>query len=107
MLAYQPVYARRPFVLAQAPAEPVGASSRITPAYQDWRGVLIMAAVLAATGAGAYLGISTALETQNKTKKTLGWVAGLGAALAGVLYLSNKVGLTQGTGIPAVMIYPS
>jgi hypothetical protein len=75
--------------------------------YEGVPGVLATVGVLAVTGAAAYLGIKTGLEAEGKTKKALGWVAGVGSALLGLLYLGGKSGLTIGTGAPAVNVYPA
>jgi len=63
--------------------------------------------VLAATGAAAWLGITTALDkNSSQTKKIAGWTGGVGAALAGLLYLGGKSGLNQSVGLPAVRVTP-
>lgn len=114
MIAYKPVHARPLPDLGQA-ARTIQPSVGVPPptidpvfaGYEGWQGILTNVLVLAATGTGAYLGITTALQSQDKTKKAIGWVAGVGAALAGLLYIGGKSGLTIGTGIPAVNVYPA
>lgn len=75
--------------------------------YTGAAGVLETIAVLGITGAAAWLGISTALSPfQPASRKTLGWIGGVGSALLGVLYLGGKSGLNQVASLPAVRVTP-
>jgi hypothetical protein len=110
MIAYKPV----PFKMGQAmPSAP--ASSAVLPpspdplftGYTGVPGILETLLVLGATGAAAWLGITTALDkNSSKPKEIAGWVGGVGAALAGLLYLAGKSGLNQIAGLPAVRVTP-
>jgi hypothetical protein len=75
--------------------------------YEGIPGVLASAALLAVAGSAAYLGIKTGLGAPSKTAKTIGWVGGVGSALLGIMYLGQKTGLTIGTGLPALNVYPA
>lgn len=90
--------------VAAAPPPP------IDPFYTSYDGALGVAesvVVLSALGAGAYLGISTGIQKKDVTQKAIGWVAGVGAALLGLLYLGGKSGLGDVIGLPAVRVTPS
>jgi hypothetical protein len=70
--------------------------------------ILETVAVLAVTGAAAWVGIRTGLgKTPNRTLKIAGWTAGVGSALLGILYLGGKSGIGTLIGLPAVRVTPS
>ena len=107
MIAYKPV----PFKMGQqiAPASPSLPPSPdpLFTGYTGIPGAIETLLVLGATGAATWLGLTTALDTsESKTRKAVGWVSGIGAALAGLLYLSGKTGLNQVAGLPAVRVTP-
>lgn len=105
MIAYKPV----PFKMGQQLPTPVLPPSPdpIFTGYTGVPGAIETLLVLAATGAAAWLGITTALEKNvSQPKKIAGWVGGVGAALAGLLYLGAKSGLNQTAGLPAVRVTP-
>jgi hypothetical protein len=63
--------------------------------------------VLSVLGASAYLGIATGFDKKsNSTKKAVGWVAGVGSVLIGLLYLATKAGANDWIGLPAVRVSP-
>lgn len=70
-------------------------------------GIVETLAVLAATGAGAWVGIRAGLRERDSYIKYAGWVGGIGAALAGLLYVGTKTGVTQDLGLPAVRVSPA
>lgn len=89
------------------PAPPPGPDPLYT-GYTGIPGALEMLAVLAATGSAAWLGITTGLDKNtSQTKKIAGWVGGVGAALAGLLYLGGKTGFNQAVYLPAVRVTPN
>lgn len=113
MLSYKPV----PFkmgqqAMPQAPASTPGTVPPPSPdplftGYTGVPGILETLLVLGATGAASWLGITTALDKISpQPKKIAGWVGGVGAALAGLLYLAGKTGLNQIAGLPAVRVTP-
>lgn len=76
--------------------------------YTGVPGIFETLAVLAATGAAAWLGITTGLNAnESQTKRIAGWTGGVGAALAGLLYLGGKSGLNQAVSFPAVRVTPN
>lgn len=105
-----------PLVIAQ-PASPrfLGAPAQTPPppidpfytSYDGILGVVESVVVLSALGAAAYLGISTGIRKKDSTGKVVGWVAGAGSALLGLLYLGGKSGLGDVVGLPAVRVTPS
>jgi hypothetical protein len=98
----QPVSPR--FLGAAAPPPP------IDPFYTSYDGVLGVVesvVVLSALGSAAYLGISTGIQRKDSTGKAISWVAGVGSALLGLLYLGGKSGLGDLIGLPAVRVTPS
>jgi hypothetical protein len=111
MIAYKPV----PFKMGQQAMPSAPASSPALPpspdplftGYTGVPGILETLLVLGATGAAGWLGITTALEkSSSQPKKIAGWVGGVGAVLAGLLYLAGKSGLNQVVGLPAVRVTP-
>lgn len=111
MLSYKPV----PFkmgqqVMPQAPASPAVPPPSPDPLFTGYTGtpgILETLLVLGATGAATWLGITTALDkSSSQPKQIAGWVGGVGAALAGLLYLAGKTGLNQIAGLPAVRVTP-
>lgn len=75
--------------------------------YTGAAGVLETVAVVGITGAAAWLGISIATTPfQPPTRRTLGWIGGVGSALLGVLYIAGKSGLNQAVNLPAVRVTP-
>lgn len=108
MVSYKPV----PFksVLGQRgllPALPPSMPDPIFTGYTGISGTLETLLVVAATAAGAWVGIHTGLtEKKNQVLRTAGWVGGIGAALAGLLYLGARTGLNQVVGLPAVRVTP-
>lgn len=114
MRPYQPVFANRRDAMGQSPL-PLVSPSLVPPTptidavfagYEGWQGVLTSLAVLGVTGSAAWVGIKTALGTQSMPLKAAGWVGGVGSALLGLLYLGAKTGLTIGTPVPAMTVYP-
>jgi len=92
--------------LAPAPVLPPGPDPLYT-GYTGIPGIVETLAVVAATGSAAWLGITTALDkSESQTKKIAGWVGGVGAAIAGLLYLGGKTGLNQMAYLPAVRVTP-
>lgn len=114
MQTYTPVYATEKVSMGQiqpaaasiAPA-PTPTIDAVFAGYQGIPGLLATLGVLTVAGSAAWLGINTALKTEDKTKKYVGWVGGIGSALLGLLYLGQKSGFTIGTGVPAVNVYPA
>lgn len=112
MLAFKPV----PFKMGQLPGAPPGPGSPAVPppspdplftGYTGTLGIIETLAVLGITGTAAYLGITSATEKDaSRTKQAVGWVAGVGSALLGLLYLGGKSGLNQVASLPAVRVTP-
>jgi hypothetical protein len=115
MIDYKPVVYARPAAAMGQPLpslpsgspEPTPTIDPVFAGYQGIPGALSTFGILAVAGSAAWLGISTALASESKTKQTLGWVSGVGSALLGLFYLGAKSGFTIGTGVPAVNVYPS
>ena len=90
-----------------APAVPPPAPDFLFAGYTGVPGFLEALLVLAITGSAAWLGVTTGLDKgESKTRKTVGWVAGVGSAILGVLYLGQKTGVSQRIGIPVVRVSP-
>jgi hypothetical protein len=123
MLDYKPAYARpveqirkTPFLGASVYPPSLGAEPAPPPTptvdavfagYQGLPGIISTVGLLAITGSAAWIGIKTALNTQDKVTKAAGWVGGVGSALLGLFYLGQKSGLTIGTQVPGVNVYPA
>ena len=116
MQPYTPVYATRKItpvklagneLSATASPAPTPTIDAIFAGYQGIPGWITTLGVLAVTGAAAWVGIKTGLQSGGKVAKTAGWVGGVGSALLGLSYLGQKSGLTIGTGAPAVNVYPA
>lgn len=108
MIAYKPV----PFHLGQPRPSQETLPSLPDPdltfvGFTGLPGVVETLAVLAATSAGAWIGIRAGLREKDPYYKYAGWVGGIGAALAGLLYLGAKTGLGQDLGLPAVRVSPA
>lgn len=109
MIAYKAV----PFkpLLGQPPASapvPPPSPDVLYTGYTGIPGIFETLVVLGATGAAAWLGITTGLDkSASQTKKIAGWVGGVGAAIAGLLYLGGKSGLNQAVSFPAVRVTPN
>jgi hypothetical protein len=94
---------------AAAPAAaPTPAPAQVVVPYTEYSGVpgfLETVAVLAASGAAAWVGVRTGMkEKQNKTLKAAGWIGGVGSAVLGLLYLGQKSGMGAKVGLPAVRV---
>lgn len=112
MISHRPVpytSGLRPGLGAPMPAAaPPPAPDVLYSGYDGVLGLLETILVLGATSAGAYVGIRTATgKESNPYIKAAGWVGGVGAALAGLLYLGEKTGVGEMIGLPAVRISPS
>lgn len=112
MIAYQqtyrPVYARLAQAPAMVPAVPPPGPDFLFTGYTGIPGFFETIAVLAISGAAAWVGIRTGMgEKKNEYLKIAGWVGGIGSALIGVLYLGAKSGVSQMVGLPAVRVSPS
>jgi hypothetical protein len=106
MINYKPV-AFRPRLAATAVPIPPPSPDVLYTGYTGIPGALETLLVVGATGAAAWLGITTALnKSESQTKKIVGWVGGVGAAIAGLLYLGGKSGLNQMISLPAVRVTP-
>lgn len=75
--------------------------------YDGILGVIETAAVIAITGAAAWVGIRTGMSQSGKALKAAGWVGGVGSALLGLLYLGGKSGYNGLISLPAVRVTPS
>ena len=76
--------------------------------YTGVPGFIETVAVLAISGAAAWVGVCTGTKKQNSTLvRSAGWVGGVGSAIIGLLYLGTKSGLNDYIGLPAVRISPS
>lgn len=107
MIDYKPV-AFKPRMGANAIPIPPPSPDVLYTGYTGALGILETLLVLAATGSAAWLGITTALnKNESQTKKIVGWVGGVGAALAGLLYLGGKSGMNQMVSLPAVRVTPN
>lgn len=109
MIAYKPVPFKVKLGQAPAPAAAVPPPSPdvLYTGYTGFPGVLETLAVLGITGTAAYLGITNGLnKNQSKAKQAIGWVAGVGSALLGLLYLGGKSGMNQMVSLPAVRVTP-
>lgn len=112
MLPFKPVPLRS--WVGQAPAAPAEGPMPSLPdpdmvfaGHVGIAGVVETLAVLAATAAGAWVGIRTGLRTDEKGYvRAAGWMGGVGAALIGLLYLGTKTGATEAVGLPSVRISP-
>lgn len=111
MIAYKPVPLSRKLGQAIAPsvsAVPPPSPDVLYTGYTGIPGIFEGLAVLAATGAAAWLGITTGMnKSESRTKRIAGWTGGIGAALAGLLYLGGKSGLNQTVSFPAVRVTPN
>lgn len=113
MIAYKPAYAKPLASLGQTPlvkpteSVPPPTIDPVFAGYEGLPGVLSTMAILAISGSALWVGIKAGQESTNKTMRVAGWVAGIGSALLGLFYVASKTGLTVGTGIPAVNVYPS
>lgn len=106
MIKFKPPALRPELGATMAPAPPPGPDALYT-GYTGTLGALETLVVLAATGSAAWLGITTGLQkNESQTKKIVGWVGGVGAAIAGLLYLGGKTGLNQMAYLPAVRVTP-
>lgn len=106
MIKFKPPALKAHLGAMPLPALPPGPDPLYT-GYTGIPGALETLAVVAATGSAAWLGITTALDkSESQTKKIVGWVGGVGAALAGLLYLGGKTGLNQMAYLPAVRVTP-
>ena len=117
MLDYRPIaviqrpelMAGRPIPAAKSLGDPVPPPT-IDPVFTSFTGipgVIEGTLVLVALGASAYLGVTTGLNKKSDSvQKTVGWVAGVGSGLIGLLYLGTQIGLNDLIGLPAVRISP-
>lgn len=106
MLDYKPV-THRQRMGATAVLIPPPSPDVLYTGYTGIPGVLETLLVVAATGSAAWLGITTGLnKNESQTKQIVGWVGGVGAALAGLLYLGGKSGVNQMVSLPAVRVTP-
>lgn len=97
-----------PSVAPAVPAfAPVPGPDPLYTGYEGLPGFIETLAVLAATGAAAWLGVRTGLKSTDATMQAAGWVAGIGSGLLGLLYLGGKTGIGQAIGLPAVRVTPS
>lgn len=86
-----------------APPDP----DAIFTGYTGAGGILETLAVLGVSSAAAWVGIRSAMkERRDPYLQAAGWVAGIGSALLGLLYLGTKTGLTAEVGLPTVRIAP-
>ncbi len=93
-----------PAISAQPPPMP----DFMLTGYTGAPSVVETVAVLAVTGAAAWVGIRTGLsKTASRSFKYAGWVAGVGSVLLGLLYVGGKSGLGTQIGLPAVRVTPS
>lgn len=105
MINYKPVALRS--TLAAASLVPPPSPDVLYTGYTGIPGAIETLLVLGATGSAAWLGITTALQkNQGQTKMIVGWIGGVGAAIAGILYLGGKTGLNQMISLPAVRVTP-
>jgi Trk-type K+ transport system membrane component len=76
--------------------------------YTGFPSIVETVAVLAVTGAAAWVGIRTGLsKTAGRSLKYAGWVGGVGSALLGLLYVGGKSNLGSLINLPAVRVTPS
>lgn len=109
MIAYKPVPFKQRMGQGAAPVPvPPPSPDVLYTGYTGVPGIFETLAVLGATGAAAWLGITTGLnKSESQNKRIAGWVAGIGGALAGLLYLGGKSGLNQAVSFPAVRVTPN
>lgn len=94
--------------MGAAPLVPPPSPDVLYTGYTGIPGLLETILVVGATGSAAWLGITTGLDkSESQTKKIVGWVGGVGAAIAGLLYLGGKSGLNQMVSLPAVRVTPN
>jgi hypothetical protein len=109
MVRFQPVSltVSRPR-MAAAPLAPPPAPDPIFVGFTGLPGFVETVLFTGIFGAAAWAGIHTGLSKKaGSTLKVAGWAGGIGSALAGILYLGAKSGLSEMVGLPAVRITPS
>lgn len=109
MTGYRPVPLKMGLgqAAAVAPSVPPPSPDFLFAGYTGVPGFVEGLLVLAITGSAAWLGITTGLDkSESRVRKTVGWVAGAGSALLGLLYLGQKTGVSQRFGIPVVRVSP-
>lgn len=116
MTPYKPAFSNRQASMGQSPlpmispssAPPaVGTVDAVFAGYEGVPGILASIALLGVTASAAYVGIKTGLNSQDTLMKAAGWVGGVGSALMGLFYLGQKSGLSIGTPVPSLSVYPS
>ena len=106
MIGYRPATIARPSYLGQATNLP--APTPVFTGHEGAAGIAETVAVLGVLGAATWLGIRTGLEKKEKDViRGAGWVAGIGAALLGLMYLGAKSGLGQEISLPGMSVYPA
>lgn len=105
MINYKPAELRPR--MSQVPAVLPPVPDMLFTGYTGAMGFLETIFVLGATTAGALVGVRAGMTERDSFWKAAGWIGGIGSAVAGLLYLGTKSGLSQGSGLPAVRISPS